>query len=240
MLDFPGKRGVVEAVPRGVIGIIAPWNYPVSNFMKSLLPGLLAGNAVVMKPSEQTPRAGAWLAGLARRPSVARSSRSSGRRSRRGALIESGIDAVVFTGSVPTGRKVAAAAAARLIPCSLELGGKDAAIVLADANLDRTALGIAQWSMFNSGQDCSSIERVYVESAVAEAFVERLVKVVGGLRVADGSGEAELGALQNAAQLEIVEAHVADAIARGATLRWWRTDRAGQRLPRHGARPLQP
>ena len=220
MLDFPGKRGVVEAVPRGIIGIIAPWNYPVSNFMKSLLPALLAGNAVVMKPSEQTPRAGAWLAGLAREAiggGVVQLVQGGGDVG--SVLIESDIDAVVFTGSVPTGREVAAAAAARLIPCSLELGGKDAAIVLADANLDRTALGIAQWSMFNSGQDCSSIERVYVESAVAEAFVERLVKVVSGLRVADGSGEAELGALQNEAQLEIVEAHVADAVARGATLR---------------------
>jgi len=219
VLDFPGKRGVVEAVPRGVVGIIAPWNYPVSNFMKSLVPALLAGDAVVMKPSEQTPRAGAWLAGLAREViggEVVQLVQGGGDVG--GALIEAGIDAVVFTGSVPAGRKVAAAAAARLIPCSLELGGKDAAIVLSDADLDRTALGIAQWSMFNSGQDCSSIERVYVEASVADAFVEKLARVVSGLRVADGSGEAELGALQNASQLATVEAHVADATAKGASV----------------------
>jgi len=220
LLDFPGKRGVVEAVPRGVVGIIAPWNYPVSNFMKSLLPALLAGNAVVMKPSEQTPRSGAWLAGLAREViggEVVQLVQGGGDIG--STLIDAGIDAVVFTGSVPTGRKVAAAAAARLIPCSLELGGKDAAIVLSDADLDRTALGIAQWSMFNSGQDCSSIERVYVEASVADAFVARLTKVVGGLRVADGTGEAELGVLQNAAQMAIVEAHVADAVEKGAQIR---------------------
>lgn len=217
MLDFPGKRAVVEPVARGVVGIIAPWNYPVGNFMKSLLPALLSGNAVVMKPSEQTPRAGAWLAGLAREAiggEVVQLVQGGGAVG--AALVDAGIDAVVFTGSVPTGRKVAAAAAARLIPCSLELGGKDAAIVLADADLDRTAVGISQWSMFNSGQDCSSIERVYVEASVADAFVAKLAKVVGGLRVADGTGEAELGALQNAAQLDIVEAHVADAVAKGA------------------------
>ena len=220
MLDYPGKRAVVEPVARGVVGIIAPWNYPVGNFMKSLLPALLSGNAVVMKPSEQTPRAGAWLAGLAREAiggEVVQLVQGGGAVG--SGLVDAGIDAVVFTGSVPTGRKVAAAAAARLIPCSLELGGKDAAIVLADADLDRTALGIAQWSMFNSGQDCSSIERVYVESSVADAFVDRLTKVVSGLRVADGTGEAELGALQNPAQLAIVESHVADALEKGATLR---------------------
>jgi acyl-CoA reductase-like NAD-dependent aldehyde dehydrogenase len=216
-LDFPGKRIVVEAVPRGVVGIIAPWNYPVGNFMKSLLPALLAGDAVVMKPSEQTPRAGAWLAGLAREAiggDVVQVVQGAGDVG--AALIAAGIDAVVFTGSVPTGRKVAQAAADRLIPCSLELGGKDAAIVLADCDLDRTALGIAQWSMFNSGQDCSSIERVYVEDPVADAFVEKLATVARKLRVADGTGEAELGALQNARQLEIVEAHIADAVAKGA------------------------
>lgn len=220
MLDFPGKRAVVEPVARGVVGIIAPWNYPVANFMKSLLPALLAGNAVVMKPSEQTPRSGAWLAGIAREamgPDVVHLVQGGGDVG--AGLIEAGIDAVVFTGSVPTGRLVAAAAAARLIPCSLELGGKDAAIVLADADLDRTALGISQWSMFNSGQDCSSIERVYVEAPVADAFVDRLTRVVQGLRVADGSGEAELGAVQNESQLAIVEAHLADAVSRGATIR---------------------
>lgn len=216
-LDFPGKRIVVEAVPRGVVGIIAPWNYPVGTFMKSLLPALLAGDAVVMKPSEHTPRAGAWLAGLAREAiggEVVQLVQGGGDVG--AALVEGAIDAVVFTGSVPTGRRVAQAAAQRLIPCSLELGGKDAAIVLADCDLDRTALGIAQWSMFNSGQDCSSIERVYVEEGIADAFVQKLATVAGKLRVADGSGEAELGALQNANQLAIVEDHVADAVEKGA------------------------
>ena len=218
-LEYPGKKVVVEAVPRGVVGIIAPWNYPVGNFLKSLYPALLAGNGVVLKPSEHTPRSGAWLADLAQRvtpPGLVQVIQGGGEVGR--ALVEAGVDAVVFTGSVATGRRVAAACGERLIPCSVELGGKDAAVVLADCDLDRTALGLAQWSMFNSGQDCSSIERAYVDASIADALVERLARVVGHLRVATSSEEAEIGAMQNAAQLAIVEDHVADALAQGAKL----------------------
>ncbi|MCA9628757.1 MAG: aldehyde dehydrogenase family protein [Myxococcales bacterium] len=218
-LDFPGKRVVVESVPRGVIGIIAPWNYPISNFYKSLWPALLAGNGVVMKPSEHTPRSGAWLqeqcaavlpeglVGLVQ-----------GRGDVGQGLIDEGVDSIVFTGSVPTGRKVALAAAERLIPASLELGGKDAAIVLADCDLERTSVGIAQWSMHNAGQNCAGIERVYVEEAVADEFVRRLGAIADKLRVAPGEGPTDLGPLQNAGQLAIVERHVADARAKGATV----------------------
>ncbi|MBX3183138.1 MAG: aldehyde dehydrogenase family protein [Polyangiaceae bacterium] len=218
-LDFPGKRVVVEQVPRGVIGIIAPWNYPVSNFYKSLWPALLAGNAVVMKPSEHTPRSGAWLhEKLAQALPEGLVTLVQGGGEVGQALIEEGVDSVVFTGSVPTGRRVAKLAAERLIPASLELGGKDAALVLADCDLERTALGIAQWSMHNAGQNCAGIERVYVEEAIADAFVERLGKVVSRLRVAPGDGPTELGPLQNAAQLDLVERHVKDALERGAEL----------------------
>lgn len=218
-LDFPGKRVVVEQVPRGVVGIIAPWNYPVSNFYKSLWPALLAGNAVVMKPSEHTPRSGAWL--HARLTAVLPADvvtlvQGAGEVGQ--ALIEGGVDSVVFTGSVPTGRRVAQLAAERLIPASLELGGKDAALVLADCDLERTALGIAQWSMHNAGQNCAGIERVYVEEASADAFVERLGKVVSRLRVAPAEGPTELGPLQSASQLALVERQVSDALERGARL----------------------
>lgn len=219
-LDFPGKRVVVDQVPRGVVGIIAPWNYPIGNFYKSLWPALLAGNGVVMKPSEHTPRSGAWLhAQCAAVLPEGLVTLVQGRGDVGQGLIDEGVDSVVFTGSVPTGRKVALAAAERLIPASLELGGKDAAIVLADCDLERTVAGIAQWSMHNAGQNCAGIERVYVEEAIADQFVERLAGVVDQLSVAEGGddeGPTDLGPLQNAAQLSIVESHVADAKALGA------------------------
>jgi acyl-CoA reductase-like NAD-dependent aldehyde dehydrogenase len=217
-IEYPGKKITVEAVPRGVIGIIAPWNYPLGNFFKPIFPALLAGNGVVMKPSEHTPRTGAWLAekinevlpnglvGLVQ-----------GRGEIGQAIIEGGVDAIVFTGSVATGRRVAKAAGERLIPCSVELGGKDAAIVLADCNFDRTVAGVAQWAFHNAGQNCAGIERVIVEDAIADRFVERLGMVAGKLRVAPEE-PSDLGPLQNEPQLRIVEEHVADALDNGAVL----------------------
>lgn len=222
MLEFPGKKVVVEAVPRGVIGIIAPWNYPSGNFLKSLFPALLSGNAVVMKPSEHTPRTGAWLAALCCEVFAADVVQIvQGDGAIGAALIEGGVDAIVFTGSVATGKKVSMMAAERLIPASVELGGKDAAIVLADCDLTRTVAGIAFWAMHNCGQNCAGIERVYVEESIADTFVERLTAVVKAIRVnADPTGttDAEIGPVQNAAQLAIVEAHVADARQRGAAV----------------------
>lgn len=217
-LDYPGKRAVIEPVPRGVIGIIAPWNYPMGNFFKSLYPALLSGNGVVLKPSEFTPRSGAFLAKLAAQafpPGLVGLVQGAGEVG--SAVIES-VDAVVFTGSVPTGRKVAMRAAERLIPCSVELGGKDAAIVLADCDLSRTAVGVAQWALHNCGQNCAAIERVYVEDAVADRFVEALTRVVKKLRVAPGTGPTDLGPLQSEAQLAIVEKHVDEAKAKGAVV----------------------
>lgn len=218
MLDFPGKKGVTEAVPRGVIGIIAPWNYPLGNFWKSLFPALLSGNGVVLKPSEHTPRTGAFLAGLCAEvfPRGLVGLVQGGGEVGQG-LVDSA-DAIVFTGSVPSGKRVAARAAQRLIPTSLELGGKDAALVLADCDLERTALGVAQWAMHNCGQNCAAIERVYVEEAIADRFVETLSKVVEKLRVSTGDNESDLGPLQNEAQLALVERHVEQAQAQGAKL----------------------
>lgn len=218
-LEYPGKRARIEMVPRGVIGVIAPWNYPLANFWKPLFPALLAGNGVVMKPSEHTPRVGAWLhAQLEAELPAGLVGLIQGGGDVGAALLESGIDAVTFTGSVATGKKVAARAGELLIPCSVELGGKDAAIVLADCNVDRTVAGIAQWAMHNCGQNCAAIERVYVEEAIADELVGRLAKMVSKLRVAPADEHADLGPLQNHQQLEIVERHVRDALDKGATL----------------------
>jgi acyl-CoA reductase-like NAD-dependent aldehyde dehydrogenase len=217
-LDFPGKRGVVELVPRGVIGVIAPWNYPLMQLMKAMLPALLAGNGVVIKPSEHTPRTAMWLGAIADRVlPVGLVAVVPGDGATGAALIDAGIDAVVFTGSVATGKKVALAAAARLLPTSFELGGKDAAIVLADAAMDRTVAGVLYSALQNAGMDCAAIERVLVEETVADVFVGRLAAAAKKLRVGNGEN-AEVPPLQNEGQLRIVEDHVADAIANGAVL----------------------
>jgi acyl-CoA reductase-like NAD-dependent aldehyde dehydrogenase len=219
MLDHPGKRAYIEALPHGVVGIIAPWNYPLINFYKHLFPALLAGNGVVMKPSESCPRTGAWLA--ARCADVLPKDLVQvvqGAGDVGAALLTEGIDSITFTGSVATGRKVSALAGERLVPCTAELGGKDAAIVLADCDLGRTVAGIVYWSIHNAGQNCASVERVYVEEAVADAFVQRCVAAVGKLRVAPQEGTADLGPLHTAPQLWLVEQHVADAVERGATV----------------------
>ncbi len=213
---FPGKRAVIETLPRGVVGIIAPWNYPLGIFFKSLFPALLTGNAVILKPSEHTPRSGGWLARVAADtlpPGLVQVAQGGGAV---GAEVLEQVDAVVFTGSVATGRRIAARAGERLIPCSVELGGKDAAIVLSDCDLGRTVAGIAQWSMHNAGQNCAGIERVFVEEAFADTFVPALARAISRLRVAQGTGDSELGPLQNSQQLGIVEAHVADAREQGA------------------------
>lgn len=217
VLDFPGKKAVIEAVPHGVVGIIAPWNYPLINFFKHLFPALLAGNGVVMKPSEHCPRTGAWLAGVcaAHLPAgLIQCVQGAGDVGRM--LLDEGVDAITFTGSVPTGRKVSALAAERLIPFSAELGGKDAAVVLADCDLARTVAGLTFWAIHNAGQNCASVERVYVEESIADAFTARVVAAVQKLRVAPQEGPAELGPLHTAPQQFIVEQHVTEARAAGA------------------------
>jgi acyl-CoA reductase-like NAD-dependent aldehyde dehydrogenase len=216
-LDYPGKKAVIEMVPRGVIGVIAPWNYPLGNLLKSFFPALLAGNGLVIKPSEHTPRTAEWFVAQVGKVlpkglvGLVQGGGDAGR-----ALIEAGVDAIVFTGSVRTGRKVAALAGEHLIPCSVELGGKDAAIVLGDCDLERTVAGIAQWGLHNAGQNCAAIERVYVEASIAEQFLERLAAFVSRVRVAPQDGPSEIAPLQNAAQLEIVKRHVSQARDKGA------------------------
>jgi acyl-CoA reductase-like NAD-dependent aldehyde dehydrogenase len=217
---FPGKSGRVEMVPRGVIGVIAPWNFPLAYFFKPVFPALLAGNGVVIKPSEHAPRTAIWFAarlaeflppGLLR---VIPGGPDTGR-----ALIRAGIDALTFTGSVKTGREVAKAAAEAMIPVSAELGGKDPAIVLPDCNLERTVAGIAHWALANAGQSCSAIERVYVLDAVADRFVPLLASTVSRLATEPRKdGSFDVGPLVTRAQLAIVEAQVADAKEKGARI----------------------
>ena len=219
-LAFPGKRVTIEVVPRGVIGVIAPWNYPLAYFFRPVYAALLCGDAVIVKPSEHAPRTALWLTAVLNEflpPGLMHCVPGDGATGE--VLIGSGIDAVTFTGSFTTGQKVAALAARQMIPCSAELGGNDAAIVLADCDLPRTVRGIAQWALHNAGQACGAIDRVYVETAVADRFVEALGRICAGLRVGSGDpATSDVGPLVHEGQLAIVETLVAEALAEGAVL----------------------
>jgi len=210
---------VTRYVPRGIVGVIGPWNFPLINSFGDCVPALAAGNGVILKPSELTPLTSLLMAeGLAEAGlpdglfAVATGAGATG-----AALVEL-VDFVVFTGSIESGRKVAELAAAGLTPFALELGGKDAMIVLAGANLERAANLATYYGMFNAGQTCISVERVYVDDAVYERFVELLTARVAQLRCGAprGPGSVDVGAITSERQLAVIEAHVADARAKGA------------------------
>ena len=206
--------------PYPVVGVITPWNFPL------LIPGvdavaaLLAGAAVLVKPSEVTPLSARELARGWEQigaPPVLACVTGLGAT---GAAVVDAVDMVQFTGSTRTGRAIAARAGERLIPCGVELGGKDPAIVLADADLSRAANGVAWAALFNSGQACISVERVYVEAPVYDRFVALLTERVLSVRqgIDNGSYSVDVGALVTEQQVEIVRSHVQDAVAHGATV----------------------
>jgi len=227
-LSYPGKRALVERVPRGVVGLITPWNFPVALPLRTLFPALLAGNAVVWKPSEHAPRVAEVVAGVLTEVYGSHLvTLLQGEGDLGAALASADVDAVVFTGSVATGKLGAAAAAANLVPASLELGGKDAAVVLEDANLERTARGILWGGLLNAGQNCAGIERVYALPKVAKPLREKLASLAKELR----AGE-DYGPLVTEAQLQTVRRHVDAAVEGGAEVlaggealeragRWW-------------------
>ena len=212
------KRLTTVRRPYPVVGVITPWNFPLAMPVMDVVPALLAGAAVALKPSEVTPLtavelATAWAEIGA--PPVLAVLTGGGST---GAAVVDAVDFVQFTGSTRTGRAIAVRAAQRLVPCSLELGGKDPAIVLADADLDRAARGIAWGGLFNAGQACVSVERVYVETAVHDRFVGKLTAAVDALRqgLDDRSFRFDVGPLATADQCAIVARHVEDAVAGGA------------------------
>jgi len=213
-LSYPGKVARVERVPRGVIALITPWNYPIAIPLRTLLPALLSGNAVVFKPSEHAARAGQLVASLfdglgpEHLVTLLQGDGAVGQE-----LGSGDVDAVVFTGSVATGKKIGALCAERLVCCSLELGGNDAAIVLADAPIERTARGLVWGAFTNLGQNCASIERVYVERGIAEALIERIVALTAAL-----DPERDLGQMTTAAQAAIVRRQIEGAVASGAKI----------------------
>ena len=217
-----GKKVVVRYRPHGVVGVIGPWNYPLTNSFGDCIPALMAGNSVVLKPSEVTPLTNLMLADAvleAGAPQDIFQVVTGAGRS--GAALVDNVDMIHFTGSTATGRKVAVQAAERLIPVSLELGGKDPMIVLRDADLERAANMAVQWAMSNSGQICISVERVYVEEPVYDEFVEKVVAKTRALRQGPPgpAGKVDVGAMTNPPQIDIVRSHVQDAIDKGAEVR---------------------
>ncbi|MDQ6810372.1 MAG: aldehyde dehydrogenase family protein [Actinomycetota bacterium] len=214
-----GKKIVLRYRPLGLIGVIGPWNYPLTNSFGDCIPALAAGNSVILKPSEITPLTSLLMAEGLRECGLPEHvlQIATGRGETGAALVEQ-VDMIMFTGSTRTGRKVAEAAARRLIPASLELGGKDPMLVLSDADLERAANFATYYSMQNAGQTCISIERVYVEEPVYDEFVAKVSEKVRGLRVGkpEGPGSVEVGAITFPPQLEIIKDHVADAVQKGA------------------------
>jgi acyl-CoA reductase-like NAD-dependent aldehyde dehydrogenase len=214
-----GKKVIVRYRPYGVVGVIGPWNYPMTNSFGDCIPALMAGNSVVLKPSEVTPLTNLMLGEAARECGVPDDAfqviTGAGGT---GAALVANVDMIHFTGSTATGRKVAVEAADRLIPVSLELGGKDPMIVLRDADLDRAANMAVQFAMSNSGQICISVERVYVEEPVYDAFVQKVVDKTRTLRQGPPGepGKVDVGAMTNPPQMDIVAGHVQDAIDKGA------------------------
>jgi len=215
-ISFPRKHAYVDLVPRGVVGVIAPWNFPVAGLYRPTIPALLTGNGVVVKPSEFTPKTSAWLVErfAAELPEgLVHVVQGDGRAG--AALIDSGIDACVFTGSPESGRAVHIHCAERGIPSSIEMGGKDPAIVLADCDLPRTVAGITHWALSNVGQACGAIEIAYVDELIADAFVAAMASAWTRLRLGP-ERMADVGPLANRRQLQTVVAHVEDARAKGA------------------------
>ncbi len=215
------KRGKLLREPYGVVGIIAPWNYPFSTAATETLAALVTGNAVVLKPSEFTPLVALELRKLLLEAGLPADLMQVvvGEGPAGVALIESPIDKLIFTGSVTTGRRVAEACARRLLPVVLELGGKDPMIVLEDANLDIASSGALWGAFMNAGQTCLSVERCYVHRSRYEPFLEACRNKIARLRVGNGiESEVEVGPMIHERQLRTVEEHVNDAVQRGARL----------------------
>lgn len=223
-----GRSSYIFYKPLGVVGIISPWNFPWATPLDEVAMALMAGNAVVVKPSELTSLTALKIGAIFKEAQLPENVLEivTGDGSTGAALVEAGVDKIMFTGSVATGKRVAEAAAKHLIPVVLELGGKDPMIVLEDAQLENAARA-AIWGAFcNSGQACASIERCYVHESIAPQFIDLVVKETRALRQGKPSDDGvDVGAMTNERQLQIVESHLSDAVKKGA-----RVETGGRRL----------
>ena len=209
-----GSRSRIEWRPFGVVGAITPWNYPITNCLLAFLGALVAGNTVVVKPSEVTPACGALVGELFDPLPSGVFSIIQGGGDVGAALVDAPCDKISFIGSAPTGRLICAAAAKHLTPVVMELGGQDAAIICDDADLDVASSGVVWGSFFNAGQTCCSVERVFVDDSVADEFEQLVTQKASQIEL--GAGENEMGSLTFSKQLDIVQRHVNDAVKKGA------------------------
>jgi len=226
----PGIGIETDLVPYPLVGVISPWNFPFLLSTLDAIPALTAGCAVIVKPSEVTPRfIGPLMASVARFPELAGVLAFVDGDGKTGAALIEQVDFICFTGSVATGRKVAEACARRFIPASLELGGKDPAIVLASADPGRAAATVLRASVQATGQACQSLERVYVDRAIYEPFVAALVKQANEVQLNwPDVHKGHIGPLIFERQAAIIAAHLDDACAKGATVA------TGGVIERHG------
>lgn len=233
---LPGVTGGTRLRPYGLVGVISPWNFPLTLALIDAIPALVAGCAVIVKPSEVTPRfikpLMATIAGVPALASVLAVIEGDGTT---GAAMIENVDYIAFTGSVATGRKVGEAAARAFIPASLELGGKDAMIVLASADPEAAAAIALRASVVATGQACQSIERIYVARTLADRFLDALVAGARAVTINHPDiGRGTIGPFIFAAQASIVASQIADAIARGATVL------TGGEIADHGGKWLVP
>ena len=235
VFDDASMRERIAHVPLGLVANISAWNYPWFVSCNVVVPALLAGNAVLYKPSEFATLTGRHLVRLlhdAGTPDDVLALVVGGGQAG-AALLAQPIDGLFFTGSHATGTRIAQALAGRLVKLQLELGGKDPTYVRADADPKAAAESLADGAMYNSGQSCCSVERIYVHESLHDAFVEHFLATVDGFKVGNPADDATyIGAITRAAQIDVLDAQVADAKAKGATLR-----RGGQRLPGNAYAP---
>ena len=219
--ELMGRSSYIVYKPLGVVGIISPWNFPWATPLDEVVMALMAGNAVVLKPSELTPFTALKIGEVFKQAKLPEGLLEivTGDGSTGAALVEAGVDKVMFTGSVATGKRVAEAAAKHLTPVVLELGGKDPMIVLEDANLPNAARAAVWGGFANAGQACASIERLYVHESIAKRFTDLVVEETRKLKLGNPTADGvDLGAMTNERQLRIVENHIEDAVEQGARI----------------------
>ena len=221
VFDEGGMKERIDHVPLGVVGNISAWNYPWFVGCNVIVPALLTGNAVLYKPSEYATLTGLEIARLLHEAGVPQDVFVAlvGAGPVGAALLEQRIDGLFFTGSYATGVRIARAVGSRFIRLQLELGGKDPTYVCDDADPAAAAASLADGTMYNSGQSCCSVERIYVHERIHDAFLNAFVRAVEGFRLGDPMREdTYIGPITRAQQLEVLDAHVADAVAKGARL----------------------
>lgn len=223
-----GRSSYLVYKPLGVVGIISPWNFPWATPLDEVVMALMAGNAVVLKPSELTPLTALKIGEVFKQARFPEGLLEivTGDGSTGAALVEAGVNKIMFTGSVATGKRVAEAAAKHLTPVVLELGGKDPMVVLDDANVENAARAAVWGGFANAGQACASIERCYVHESIAHEFTKCVVDETRKLKLGPPAGEAvDVGSMTNERQLRIVEDHIQDAVEHGA-----RVETGGHRI----------